>query len=65
MAQPDPYTLDWTDLAPRLATVAADEHDWYAAVAADLIRPGDSVAFGNALLQLTDPNVREELGANG
>lgn len=45
MAEPDPYTLDWTEMAARLATAAADERAWYAALAAELIRPGDTLAL--------------------
>jgi SAM-dependent methyltransferase len=45
MAEPDPYTLDWTEMAPRLARAASDERGWYEALAADLIRPGDTLAL--------------------
>src|SRR5262249_11564955 len=38
------YTMDWAEMAPRLAANAANEQGWYATMAADLVRPGDSVA---------------------
>jgi SAM-dependent methyltransferase len=41
----DPYTVDWSDAATRLAASASDEHGWYAAMAAGLVRDGDRTAL--------------------
>lgn len=38
------YPIDWGEQAGHLGTAAEQERDWYAAVAAALLRPGDAVA---------------------
>jgi SAM-dependent methyltransferase len=40
----DPFDIDWTDAADRLAASARSDGDWYRSVAATLVRPGDRVA---------------------
>lgn len=45
MAQLDPYTMDWAEAAARLARAATDERGWYEAVAGELVRARDRVAF--------------------
>lgn len=40
----EPYDIDWTDAADRLAASARTDEDWYRSVAATLVRPGDRVA---------------------
>jgi SAM-dependent methyltransferase len=39
-----PYTVDWGEQAGALGSAADQEREWYAAVAAALLRPGDRVA---------------------
>ena len=41
----DEYVVDWARLAGRLGAAAGDQRDWYAAVAAGLVRPSDRVAL--------------------
>ena len=40
----EPYDIDWTEAADRLAASARTDEDWYRSVAATLVRPGDRVA---------------------
>jgi SAM-dependent methyltransferase len=40
----DPFDVDWTDAADRLAASAHSDADWYRSVAAALVRPADRVA---------------------
>lgn len=42
--EPDPYLVDWSERVAGLVEMAREEHDWYEAVAASLLRPGDRVA---------------------
>lgn len=41
----DPYVVDWGAQVGHLATAAGQEREWYAGVAAGLVRAGDRVAF--------------------
>jgi SAM-dependent methyltransferase len=45
MSKHDPYTIDWSDAAARLAGSASDEQGWYAGLAAQLVRPDDRLAL--------------------
>jgi len=40
----EPFDIDWTEAADRLAASARTDEDWYRSVAATLVRPGDRVA---------------------
>ncbi len=41
----DPYEVDWSEHAGHLRDAAGQEQEWYAALAAALLRPGDRVAM--------------------
>jgi SAM-dependent methyltransferase len=40
----EPFDIDWTEAADRLAAAARTDEDWYRSVAATLVRPGDRIA---------------------